>query len=436
MPDPKKLTYRSIFIFWLPLAATWIMMAVEGPYISAIIARMPEPKFNLAAYGVAFSFALIIEAPVIMMMSASTALVRSRFSYLQLRNFTFILSGAITGIMLLFNYSPVFYFVVEDLIGLPHHVAHLTHLSTMILLPWPGAIGYRRFYQGILIRFNLTRRVALGTVVRLVTMSLIAFSFYKFFRVPGTVAGASALALAVSMEALVSRWMARNCVKSLMMTEERESPMSLTYSYIVRFYYPLAITSILSLSVHPVVTFFLGQSRMALESLAVLPVVNSLIFIFRSIGLSYQEVAIALMGDRMEGYRRVRNFALWLGAALLGILSVLAFTPLSYFWYHTVSGLPTDLTQFAIIPTRIMTLMPVLTLLLSFQRAVLVNRKFTHPITFASIIEIGGITLILFVAIKYLYVVGVIAATAAYVLGRLGANLYLMKPVYAARRLG
>ena len=63
-------------------------MSIEGPFLSAIIARMVDPKFNLAAYGVAFSFALIVEAPVIMLMSASTALVKDYHSFKKLRNFT------------------------------------------------------------------------------------------------------------------------------------------------------------------------------------------------------------------------------------------------------------------------------------------------------------------------------------------------------------
>ena len=44
-------------------------------------------------------------------------------------------------------------------------IARLAHLSTIIMIPWPAAIGYRRFYQGILVRHHLTRRVAYGTVV-------------------------------------------------------------------------------------------------------------------------------------------------------------------------------------------------------------------------------------------------------------------------------
>ena len=62
------------------MAATWLMMSVEGPFLAAVIARLPLPKFNLAAYGVAFSFALIVEAPIIMLMSGFILFDTSRIA--------------------------------------------------------------------------------------------------------------------------------------------------------------------------------------------------------------------------------------------------------------------------------------------------------------------------------------------------------------------
>ncbi len=70
-------TPRRILTFWLPLLATWQMMSIEGPFLAAIIARIPDAKFNLAASGVAFSLSLIIESPIIMIMTVSTALVKA-----------------------------------------------------------------------------------------------------------------------------------------------------------------------------------------------------------------------------------------------------------------------------------------------------------------------------------------------------------------------
>ena len=89
--NDSQITYKKIFLFWIPLAATWLMMSVEGPLLASVIARMADAKFNLAAYGVAYSFALVVEAPIIMIMSAATALVKDRDSYYKLRNFTYFL---------------------------------------------------------------------------------------------------------------------------------------------------------------------------------------------------------------------------------------------------------------------------------------------------------------------------------------------------------
>lgn len=425
----KQLTIGSIFIFWVPLAATWLMMSVEGPFLSALIARLPQEKFNLAAYGVAFSLALIIEAPVIMMMSASTALVKGRQSFIKLRNFTFALNTAMTLIMLIFLIPDIFEFITIYLIGLPQNVSDLTHLACMLLLPWPGAIGYRRFYQGILINANLTRRVAYGTIIRLMAMSITATVLFLYFDVPGVVVGASALSAGVVAEALATRFMVFATVKNLAanpdITEEKTG-----YLQIINFYYPLALTSTIALAAHPMVAFFVGKSRFALESLAVIPVINALVFIFRSLGLSYQEVGISLIGERFVNFQVLRKFAIILGSIVAGTLLIISFSPLAEFWFRAVSGLSPELTEFAITPLRIIAVIPGLSVLLSWQRAMQVNTRRTAPVTFATIIEVGLIVLILWIGISLFDLVGAVAAAIAIISGRIGANLYLMIPYF------
>lgn len=430
-----NLSFKKILLFWLPLAATWLMMSVEGPFLSAIIARMLSPKFNLAAYGVAFSFALIIEAPVILLMSASTALVKGHHSYKKLRNFTYFLNTIVTILMLVLVYPPLFYFISISLINLPYEVARLTHLAIIILIPWPGAIGYRRFYQGILIRNNMTRRVAYGTIVRISAMSVTAVYFYLFTKVDGVVVAASALSIAVTSEAIASKFMAGKIIKKLKSGEnEQDDNTQLNYRDIFRFYYPLALTSLLTLGVQPMVTFFIGQSRMALESLAVLPVVVFFVFIFRSFGMSFQEVGIALLGKNMEGFRSLKSFVTITGLIVVLALGIIALTPLSGIWFHYVSGLSPELTELAHLPLIILILIPGTSFLLSFQTAVLVEAKNTKPISFATGIEFSMIIIVLLVSIKYFSAVGVIAAALAFIIGRLASNGYLMKPMMNAIR--
>lgn len=422
----NKLSYLSIARFWLPLSATWLMMTLEGSFLAAVIARLAEPKLNLAAYGIAFSLALIVEAPVIMILSASVALVTDRPSFLKLRRFTYVLCAAATLVMLVCVIPAVFHFIAQGLIGLPADIALLTHTTMLIMIPWPAAIGYRRFYQGILIRSDLTRRVAYGTVIRLCTMATAGLVLYGL-AVKGACVGGAALTVGVVCEAVASRLMVHVPLRRLdAVLPEEGAQETLTYRSILEFYFPLALTSFLTLGVHPILTFFIGKSRFAIESFAVLPVVNSLGLIFRSVGLSYQEVGVALMGKRFEGYAPLRNFAWMLGVGVVAGLGLVAFTPLANVWFGTVSGLSDELIHFAYRPTQIMVLLPGLTVWISFQRAVLICGKATGAITWATAIEVAAMVAVLFAAIYFLDMIGVMAAALAYLIGRIGANLYLI----------
>jgi len=428
----ENLTYKKILMFWGPLALTWLMMAAEQPFLVAVIARLEEAKYNLAAFGIAFAFALIIEAPVIMLMSASTALVTDRHSYKKMKRFTDMLNISVVAFQLILLIPPLFNFIVQDLMGVPENVAHLTYISLILLILWPPAIGYRRFYQGILIRNNLTRRVTYGTLIRLLFIGLSGYGLY-LTGIPGAYVGGATLSIAVLAEAIASWLMARKTIKRII--EEGDIPATeaygnkkgekIGYRFITRFYTPLALTSLLALGVNPFITFFLGRSAMAIESLAVLPVINSLVFIFRSMGLSYQEVLIALVGERRQNYNSLRNFAILLGAVVTFILGIIAFTPLAKVWFLDVSGLAPELADLAYTPLKIMLLLPALSILLSFQRSTLVIEGTTRRISLATGLELGVIIVSLLIFIIYFNMVGVIAAAIAYIIGKTASNIYL-----------
>jgi progressive ankylosis protein len=436
-------TPRNILVFWAPLAAQWLMMALEGPFLAAVIARMADPAFNLAAYGVAFAFAILVESPVIMLMTASTALVENAASYRRLRAFAAALNAGSTALLLLVVIPPVFDVLMRTLIGLPAGVADLVYGSLWLLLPWPAAIGYRRFLHGVLIRSGRTRLVAYGTGVRMVGMAVTALVLHRLGIWPGAWVGAAALSAGVCVEAAATRLMARGALRELLGAPAAEGAAAATfmipahapstaapaYREIASFYYPLALTSFIGLTVHPLLTFFMGRSAFPVESLAVFPVVHALSFLFRSVGFSYQEAAIALLGRRCEHLRSLSRFGLMLGLGASGAMAAVAFTPLAGFWFETVSGLPPELAAFAITPARILVPLPALAVLLAMQQAVLVQGRRTGPISRATGLEVATIA-VLFVILGWgVGLVGVSAAMLALVGGRLAGNAWLLRPV-------
>jgi hypothetical protein len=425
MSSPPPIRPLTIILFWLPLASTWFMMALEGPYIAAIVARMPSAAHNLAAIGVATALAWLIESPIMMLLSAATALVKDRDSYLALRRFARILNALVTVGMMVLAIPPVFRLVGENLIGLPSEIADLAHLATIVLIPWPAAIGYRRFYQGILVRHHLTRRVAYGTVVRLLSMSVMAASLAIAFDLHGAVLGAWSMLTGVVLEAAASRWMARHVVRTLKAGEERAEGTLLRFGEIARFYLPLALTSMLSMAVGPLVTFGLGRGRAPIESLAVWPVVSSMVFLFRSGGVAFQEVGIALTGKHREHETEVRRTALWLGLFSSLALAVVAFTPMETIWFERLSGLTPHLASFAIWPARILVLVPALEYLLSVQRARWIISHRTRVITAATAVETAGLIVALAATIGPFNMMGAVGGAIAMIVGRLAANAFL-----------
>jgi hypothetical protein len=416
---------RDILRFWMPLASTWLMMSFEGPFLAALIARLPDPRYNLAAHGVAFAMAIIIEAPVIMMMGAATALVDGRTPYLRLRRFTMALNVLMTLGMLILVATPANELVLQGWLGLDERIAKLTRGAMAILVPWPAAIGTRRFLQGLLIRRGSTRLVAYGTAVRLSSMTITALVLFFASSLPGAWIAACSLSTGVLVEAVVARYLASGEVRHLT-SADAPPGTPVTYRDIWNFYLPLAWTSVVGLAAHPMVTFFMGHALRSLESLAVLPVINALTFIFRALGLAYQEVVIAMLGRSASNRGPVLRFAVGLGLATTLGLAIIVATPLSEVWFQTISGLDAELYHFALLPARMLIPLPALSVLLSLQRGVLMHARNTRPITWATVAEIVTIAAILTLLVVPLQVVGAVAAAAAFLGGRLMGNLVLM----------
>lgn len=416
MSVTKSLEGKSILRVWTPMALTWLMMSLEGLLIAAIVARLPDATVNLAAYGVAFAFALIWEAPVIMMLSASTALCRDRDAFTDLRRFTWVLNLLLTVLLAGWVLSPAYQPIAEGLMNLTPEVAELSRWAVLVFLPWPAAIGVRRFLQGVMIRHGQTRRLAYGTVIRLAVMGLASWTMAQF-PIPGALIGAGALSLAVVVEALVTRLMAREAIASVLATPRTSDRLSTVQ--ILHFYVPLLVSSVIALAIHPLVNLLLGHSREALASLATYPVVGALSFVFRSVGLSYQEVAIAFMDGTKRRYRELWRFAVWLGVGASAAHGLIGLTPLGGVWFASVGALTPPLVVISIPAYQLLTLMPLLSVFLAFFRALLVWSHRPRAITWAGAIETVAVLGILGLLISPVNMIGVIAASWAVMVARL-----------------
>lgn len=384
---PPPLSDAQIFWFWSPLALMWLIMAVEQPLIAAVIARLPDPEPNLAAFGITFSLALLVEGPVIMLLTAGTALPRDGQSYRRLLHFTHLLAGGLTGLHLLLGLTPLYSLLVGRLIGAPAELLEPSRTAFLLMAPWTAAIAYRRLWQGVLIRFNRTHIVPVTISARLVTTGTVLLLGLAWGRAPGVTVGATALSLGVIMAAIVSYLFARPTIRRRLNALPPQEP-PLTWRALLDFYLPLALTSLIVLTAQPVLAVGLARAPDPLASLAVWPVIMGFLFLGRALALSFQEAAVALL-ERPGAYDRLSRFSWRLAGTLTMLVLLVAATPLARIWYTRVAGLDPGLLPLAVAPTLILALVPGMNALISWHRGLLIHLQQTGPISRSVLVNLG-----------------------------------------------
>jgi len=413
---PARLTIPGIVRTWWPLAASWLLMALEGPVINIVVARLADPKIHLAAYGsLIFPLALFIEAPIIMLLAASTALCKDWDAYQRIRRFTHIAGASLTVLHAAVAFTPLYGFVVRDLLGAPEEIIGPARIGLMIALPWTWAIGYRRFNQGVLIRFGHSIAVGIGTGIRLTADAAVVAIGYFLATVPGTTIASSALIAGVMAEAAYVALRVRPVVRRHLKPAVAAGDPLTTIAFL-RFYVPLSLTSVIFLGVRPILTAAISRMPDPLESLAAWPVVSGLVFLFRSVGVAYNEVVIAHV-DSTGSTHALRRFTAGLAVATTGGILLIAATPLSRIWFQTITGLPEDLVRFAGGALWFAALLPMASALQSWFQGVVLHSRRTRCVTEAVLLYLVVITAILWTGIAWGRVrgiyVGLVAMTAA-----------------------
>jgi len=398
-------------------------MGVEGPAISAIIARLADPEINLAAYGgIVHPLMLLIESPIIMLLSASTALSKDKATYLKLYRFMMGFSAILTAVHFLVAVTPLFDWVAHTLLDSPPEIIDPARIGMLIMTPWTWSIAYRRFHQGVLIRFGHPRVVSVGTMVRLGTLVVLLLAGYAIGGMAGIVVGTIAEACAVVAESAFIGWRVRPVLRQQVFLQPEAEPLQ--WPVFIRFYVPLMMTSFLTLVWNPMGSAAMGRMMDPISSLAAWPVVFGLIFIFRSVGNVLNEVVISLI-DQHGSSRALRDFSLYLALGVLLSHLAIAVTPLSEVYFRVISALKPELADLAQLSFLIAAPMPAMNVLINYFQGAIVTGKRTQGVTESVAVFLVTAGVVLGYGIWRGDITGLYVGMVAFTLGSLTQMLWL-----------
>ena len=335
---PEPVSLKRVIATWWPLALSWLLMSIEAPMLSAVVARLANPTINLAAYGsVASPLIGILQAPILTLLSLSTAMSKDWDSFQKGRKIMFYLGGTLTLIYLVITFTPLYEILVRQVLGVPDEIVEPARWAMYVGVPWAFAVAYRRFHQGMMIRFGHSRAITVGTFFRFCADALVLGLALWLQTIPGAMVASGMMVCGVITEAIYVGLRVRPVIRSeLRLAPPLPRPIPLRE--MITFFIPLALTPLLNMLIRPIGSAALSRLPDPLQTLAIWPVISSFSWLIVTPGGAFNEVAIALL-DRPGSRRGLKQFLWILMGFQLGLMLLLVLTPLSYLWFLHLAGL-------------------------------------------------------------------------------------------------
>ncbi|AIE87203.1 hypothetical protein [Fimbriimonas ginsengisoli] len=389
MAPDGALSGKTILRFYYPLALSWFFMGLDGPISVAVMSGLPDPRVNTAAFLILLGLAIWIESPVIDLLSTATTLGKTARSVGMLNRFSIYLIAFVTAAHGIVTFTPLFWVLTEQVLGVPHDVAAAVRPGLILMLPWSGFIGWRRSRQGLLIRNGHTRIIGLGTLLRVTVLVVVDLALPHFASLPGLTLAAWGLITSVAAEAIFIYIVSRDVIRGIDEPgAEIGEPMTMKRMF--AFHWPLTATSMLKLLTGPIVAAGLARLVDPTRSLAAYEVAWTVLFLFRVTAFCLPEVVIALYRDEASRLA-LRRFALGVGIGSSGILLLLTLLRLDGWVFQRLMGVTPDLAERAHWMFMAAALTPFLDAMMSYVLGILTS----HHLTVARMVAVFASSLAL-----------------------------------------
>lgn len=363
-PAHPPVTMGGLLRRLLPLSLSDVVMAVGDPLQTMTLTRLADPQLTLAAVGIVKAVANFMESPIIMMLHASTALTRQRGSRAALWRFMLALGGGLTVMFVLLGLGPFYSLLMGTVFDASPALAGVAQVPFLLLVGWPFAIAWRRFFQGMLIAHGGGRYVGFASFGRL-GWTLGALGVGLWLRGNGAVVAGLTMIGGVVVEALLVTRFARATGAAEAPPVDAGDDLPSSMDGVARFYAPLATTMLGVWGGRALLLAIVARAADAPVAMAAWPAALGFVVLVANASRMVQQVIIATLSSCRDTRSSaldalLTRFALCAGLACASLLALLAWTGPGNAALSAMLGGDAPLVAAALPVFRVATMFPVL----------------------------------------------------------------------------
>ena len=440
--------YRTLFWFLLPLVITELIYELGIQVINGGIARVPRPTETLAAYGIAWGLTSFLTGTVSQTRQMSMVLVRDRATFHTVFRCVAGFGGVHFLILACLAYTPVGLWVIDELHAVEPVLGGTVRSALGLLLPIPLIVGITRFLSGLLLQI---RRTDLVSYAMMAGISMSVVSVFLFLPTATVQADPILLPVAatyfgVLTELAVIIWGYRRFVRRTLRkggsmegeraetvsgstvgeraetvsgSTERERaepvsgsmegeqaagqdvegeavtrrPLSLTAGYVLRFYWPLAVTIGIQALSRPIINLFVARGADGTESLAVLTIVYALAHLPYGWLNELKNLPPAFQRQDPDG-RVIRRFTAICGLISFGTMVLMFWTPVQFYLLESLIGVDHAFAERCTVPLIIFSFFPLAVTIRSYLHGIALRDHRTGAIAPSGPARAGAIVIV------------------------------------------
>ncbi len=424
----ENISYKKLFLFFLPLAVTPTIIGLSHSIVDAALARMPSPELSIAIFAIVKGFSNIIKSPIYTSRQLISSMVDSRESYILTIKFLAALCGFFLFVLISFGYTPLGEIVFRNIYGLrePEQL-EFARAALRITAFMPIVEYLRNSHQGIVISLKKTQLILPGIILRLIFISSFLWWTVQTQAVLGVVAGSITWLLGIGLEAvfiigsLFFFYKSPAQAAELMPTTNKKE---LDIKSLFKFFLPLGLMMSFASFVQPIIQAGLGRSDSPTEALAVFGVSMGLMFVLSGSLSMLHNVSLVFADDHNdENWPLIFKFCLSAGIFISSIIFIISVTPLGFWIFNTVISVSVEITEIAMKVMLVISVVPLFRAIREAFWGLLMTEKNTRAIGISKLMNIIMVITTLIVSILFVNIHPAIIGGLAYTLGE-GAETF------------
>ena len=407
--------------FYWPLALTSVVLLLERQFQNGVLARYPDAAVGLATFALAASSFQLVHASLSFIPQMIAVQARTRQARRACRNFV-VTAGCVLSLPLVWiGFTATGQHLLAGLLNIPEALLpdvtrYLRWLAPLVLVD-----ALRQYNTGILVLGEKTRRVTLLNAVHMLVLigMLLAGRHLGWGALP-TIALAT-----ISSNVL-------HLVLGLLLAARVETPDHgagdrLTWTAMLRFFWPVAVTSTMFALTRPVLYAYVNLTDQAVVNVAALRMAFDFAIFFQHPVNQFRHLYATFGAEDPAG---VRRFMLRTTAVLVTLMAVIVFTPASRFIFGRILGAEGEVLRRTVQAMGVLCLAPLVIALRNLSHGKMLVLQRTLGMAGAGVLRVGATAL----AAKGLYHLGLLNHRTACLVLVLGFSVEALAAHAAIRK--